>query len=87
VGGLPTKQPVAAFASDPTRSPVMFAALPDGVWKSRDGATTWQRLSSAPGGVTALAVHPANPELVFAGTGDGRIFKSTDGGTSWQASR
>jgi len=87
VGGLPTKQPVAAFASDPTAKPVMYAALPDGLWKSRDAGKTWQQLANPPGGITALAVHPATTDLVFAGTKDGRIFTTSDGGTSWQTPR
>lgn len=87
MGGLPTTQPVAAFAADLTEHPVMFAALPDGLRKSPDGGKTWQQLAKAPGGITALAVHPEKPEIVFAGAGDGGIFRSTDGGTSWQATR
>ena len=87
MGGLPTKQPVAAFASDPTPTPVMFAAQPDGLWKSRDGGKTWERLTNAPQRITALAVHPTNPELVFAGTAESRVFVSRDGGNSWPAPR
>ena len=87
MGGLPTKQPVAAFASDPTPKPVMFAALPDGLWTSRDGGTTLQKLNKAPGSVTALAVHPTNSAMVFAGTREGRVFITADGGTSWQGPR
>ena len=87
MGGLPTKQPVAAFASDPTSTPVMFAALPGALWTSRDGAKTWQQLAKVPGGITALAVHPTSSDTVFAGTRDGRVFMSSDGGTSWHASR
>jgi len=89
VGGLPTKQPAAAFGADPTTNPVMFAALPDGLWKSPDGGKTWQRIAAAPGDVTALAVHPEKRDLVFAGTGTGagRLFISADGGASWQPLR
>jgi len=87
VGGLPTHQPVAAFAADTSRSPVMFAAVAVGVWKSGDGGQTWQRLAAAPVGVTALAVRPADPKRVFAGTGEGRLFQSADGGVSWQAAQ
>jgi photosystem II stability/assembly factor-like uncharacterized protein len=87
VDGLPTKQPVAAFAADPTKSPVMFAALADDLWKSGDGGKTWQRLATAPGGITALAVHPVDQDRVFAGTGHGKLFRSADGGISWQAMR
>ncbi len=87
MGGLPTKQAVAAFASDPTPKPVMFAALPDGLWTSRDGGKTWQQLAKAPGGITALAVHPTNSGMVFAGTKEGRVFTTNDGGTSWEGPR
>jgi photosystem II stability/assembly factor-like uncharacterized protein len=87
VGGLPTQKPVAAFAADPTKSPVMFAAMADGLWKSGDGGQTWQRLATAPGGITALAVHPVDQDRVFAGTSQGTLFRSADGGVSWQAAR
>ena len=87
MGGLPTKQPVVAFAADPTLWPLMVVALADGVRRSTDGGRTWQPLAGAPSVVTALAVHPEKHEVVFAGTGDGRIFKSVDGGTSWEGPR
>ena len=65
----------------------MYAALPDGLWKSGDGGQTWQRLATAPGGITALAVHPVDQSRVFAGTGGGKLFRSADGGPSWEAVR
>jgi len=66
---------------------MMFAALTDSLWKSRDGGSTWQRLTEAPGGITALGVHPGNSGVVFAGTREGRIFTTSDGGTSWEGPR
>ena len=89
MGGLPTTQSALAFAADPTPNPVLFAALPDALWKSGDGGKTWQRVPGAPGGITALGVHAEGlaRETVFAGTSEGRIFRSTDGGASWQAAR
>ena len=85
MGGLPTKQAVAAFAADSTKSPVMIAALKNGLWKSRDEGKTWQRVATAPSGVTALAVHPIDQDRLFAGTSQGTLFRSADGGVSWQA--
>jgi hypothetical protein len=55
--------------------------------EERDGGTTWQRLATAPAGVTALAVHPTVHTRVFAGTAQGTLFRSADGGVSWQPVR
>jgi hypothetical protein len=32
-----------------------------------------------------LAIDPATATTIFAGTGDGGVYKSTDGGGSWSA--
>lgn len=34
--------------------------------------------------VRCLAVEPRNPDAVYAGTSDGGLFKSEDGGASWK---
>ncbi len=31
----------------------------------------------------SIAVHPANPKLVFASASLGQIYRSTDGGETW----
>ncbi len=84
MGGLPTKQPVTVFTADSSKNPVMYAALPDGPWKSVDAGATWRRLTTTLG-LSALAVHPQKPDLVFAGTAEGKIFRSGDGGMSWRS--
>jgi hypothetical protein len=35
------------------------------------------------GRVKGLAIHPTNPNIVYAGPGGGGIWKSTDGGQTW----
>ena len=35
------------------------------------------------GTVTSIAVHPEKGEILYAGTSDGRLFMSLDGGTHW----
>jgi photosystem II stability/assembly factor-like uncharacterized protein len=66
------------------------------VLKSTDGGRTWtappnfpQLGGTFPDGVTDLAVDPQSPRTVYAATSDwdgiaGALWKSTDGGTSWQ---
>lgn len=39
------------------------------------------------GDVSALAIDPRDPDRVMIGTGDGQIFRSTDGGTMWRRIR
>ncbi len=35
------------------------------------------------GRTTAIAVHPMNPDIVYVGTAQGGLYRSTDGGTNW----
>ncbi|MGD1992072.1 MAG: IPT/TIG domain-containing protein [Anaerolineae bacterium] len=56
-----------------------------GVIRSDDHGQTWE---SATEGitdtqVTALAFHPEDPETMYAGTGNGHIFVSSNGGITW----
>lgn len=37
------------------------------------------------GRTTAIAVHPTNPNLVYVGTANGGVYRTTDGGNSWTA--
>lgn len=56
-----------------------------GVWRSRDGGSTWERTSAPIGQVTALAVAPSDRSLgvVYAGTEPSAVLRSRDGGDSW----
>ena len=52
-------------------------------------AGSWQRLSPLPSGecgdyITALAMDPSNPAVLYAGT-DSALYKSTDSGATWAA--
>ncbi len=62
------------------------------LFRSTDDGATWTEADAGLGGhsVTALAVDPLDPRLVYAGTGGEYVFdngdgvwKSTDGGASW----
>ena len=64
----------------------------DGVYKSTDGGATWHHLGLENTlHVSQIRIHPENPDVVwvaaqgspYAPTEDRGIYKSTDGGTSW----
>lgn len=47
------------------------------------GAGVWTPLGPDRASVTALAVDPARPHIVYAGTRRSGLFKSVDGGATW----
>jgi photosystem II stability/assembly factor-like uncharacterized protein len=58
-----------------------------GVHKSVDGGERWAAVNaglSADLNVNAVAVHPAEPNLAYAGTGGNGVYRTTDGGAQWQ---
>jgi photosystem II stability/assembly factor-like uncharacterized protein len=63
---------------------------PTGIYRSDDRGLTWQMVNSGPGlPVNALAVHPANESVLYAGTAGGplttatSVWRSDDGGQTW----
>ena len=79
---LPAGEPIHALASAPSAPETLYAALPSGVWTSRDAGVVWSRLM--PGDASAVAVHPANPDHIVAAL-DGGLKQSRDGGATWPA--
>ena len=55
-----------------------------GVYKTTDAGTTWESLPGITGrSVWALAIWPAQPDVIAAGTNDG-VFLSRNSGASWR---
>lgn len=69
---------------DPQDEDVVFAAASD-LWVSRDGGSTWANAPvwNGPTVVRSLAADPRDPDLIYAGGDDG-VFRSADGGITWQ---
>ena len=58
---------------------------PGEIYKSIDGGTNWSNVSLNLGtnwGTTAIAAHPSDPNVAYAGGGD-ILYKTIDGGASW----
>lgn len=57
-----------------------------GAWHSPDGGETWKRVTKGLWGesrVFGMAVHPREPQIIYAGADDG-IYRSDDRGQSFQ---
>lgn len=61
---LPRSEPVRALASALSAPETLYAALPSGVWTSRDGGVVWSHV--AQGSAAAVAVHPADEKRLIA---------------------
>lgn len=51
------------------------------------GVGRWTPIGPDGGGVTAIAVAPQRPDVVYAATRTAGVFRSADGGSSWRPAR
>lgn len=78
---------VHALAVNPVTSDLFLGARP--IYRSQDGGRTWTAIEGIPktearANVTAIAIDPQNPQIMYA-TGHGLgVVKSTDGGVRWE---
>ena len=84
MGGLPTNRTVNGFTVESDNPKVMYVAMRDGLFKSTDAGRTWKALGNQLKNLAAVAVNPKRPNDVYVSTADGAIFKSSDGGTTWE---
>ncbi len=73
---------------DPVTPTTMYIGCSQGVFKSTDNGATWTPLNNfgVPNvpQIRALAIDPASPSTIYAGTtGFTSLFKTTNGGASW----
>ncbi len=57
-----------------------------GLWESKDGGVTWKLIKEAPAvslGATDVRIDPQNPSTLYASFWGDAIYKSTDGGATW----
>lgn len=88
---------IRAIAIDPANTDRLFlGSVSGGIWKSTDGGASWNPVNDFMGNlsISSLVFSPGDSNIIYAGTGEGfynmdavrgaGIFRSTDGGTTWQ---
>jgi len=87
MGGLPANRTVNGFAVDPETPTLMDVAMGDRLFTSTDAGETWKSVGEGLKNLAAVTVNPKRPDEVYVASTDGVIFKSTDGGMTWQRQR
>jgi photosystem II stability/assembly factor-like uncharacterized protein len=72
----------------PKNPDILLAAVTDppgvgGVYVTRDGGDTWERILDSPQGADAVEIALSNPDIWYAGAED-TIWRSDDAGQTWQ---
>src|SRR6266536_815707 len=87
---------VRSIVIHPTMTNILWCgSVSGGIWKSTNSGASWFPLDDfmANLAVACMVMDPANPDVIFVGTGEGffngdsirgaGIFKTADGGTTW----
>lgn len=70
-------------AANPARADNFVAGSDEGVFTTNDGGKSWQAKGLAEYKIFSLAFHPTDPQTVYAGTEPAQLFRSSDGGETW----
>ena len=70
-------------AASPAQADKFIVGTDKGVYASADGGQSWQLKGLAQYKVFSLAFHPSDPNIIYAGTEPALLFRSHDGGESW----
>lgn len=80
---------IVVIAAHPQNPQILYVATNDYIYKTRDGGRTWSNVSRGMthSRVISLAIDPAYPATVYAGTKGDALFKSHNGGQMWVSKR
>jgi photosystem II stability/assembly factor-like uncharacterized protein len=76
---------IVVIALHPQNPNILYIATNDYIYKSRDEGKSWEAISQGMthSRVIAMAIDPAYPAIVYAGTKGDAVYKSYDGGQRW----
>ena len=78
----------ARLAMAPSDPNLLVIGALDGVFRSKDGGQTWERISPDNNAeikdIESLAIDPQNPDIIYPGSGH-LPWKTDNGGASWHS--
>ena len=83
---LPADVEVRGVSVHPDQANVLYAGTQYGIHMSEDCGDTWRHLPVGGGDATVWSIvfHPADPTIMYAGTGPAGVCRSHNGGRSWK---
>jgi len=89
LAGCNRSDPIVVIQLHPKNPDIIYLATNDYIYKTRDGGRTWTNLSQgmSHSRVISMAIDPAYPTTVYAGTKGDAVYKSYDGGQRWVSQR
>ena len=88
VAGQPPGGTVMKVVVNPATPSILYATSGPGVFESTDSGSSWTLVFKTLNGPSDLVIDPLNPDTLYAaygGDSDKTLFKSTDGGATWNA--
>ena len=85
-GGIWGDTRVYGLKVDSTDPAVVYAGTDEGIFRSVNRGKAFERLDSPMNSMQVwnIAVSQSDPSVIFAGTSPSALFRSTDGGQSWE---
>ena len=83
---------ISALVMDPSDPAILYATTSEGLFKSSDGAGSWNLLSTIPGDVGVLFIDPTSPSTIYVVCSTAQeadeavsdhLLRSDDGGLTW----
>ena len=88
--GLPDRVEVRAIVMPPGQGQLIYAGTHKGPYRSTDGGESWQSMplpdstSAEDSVVWSICLDPSDPETIYVGTQNTAVFRSRDGGASFE---
>ena len=82
-----SNQAITVLSVAPSNAQIIYISSPNGTKKTINGGGSWTNISGLNGTVTYFAIHPTNPNILWATLGGytngSKVMKSINGGQSW----